>query len=197
MKSVAAACLMLVFGASVAGAEDIKGKWGLGAGVFGSGGEVSLIRGKSDRSAWLFDLSVANVSSTEQSDPASTFSLTRNQDNVGLSVGPGYRGFLRATDGLSPYWDVAAHFLYSHSHTRNNSDEFTSKTVGGDASLSFGLEYFTPWHFSIAADSEIAGFSWVREEAVQESPGGTDNTTGHTQRASLRLAPIIYVRGYF
>ena len=193
MKAIVAVGLLLVLGAAGAGAEDIKGKWGIGAGVFGGGGEVSLFRGKSDRSAWLFDLSVSNLSSTEHSEPGSSASLARNDDNVALSVGPGYRGFLRVTDGLSPYWDLAAHFLYNRRHGSANSDSFTDKSWGGDASLSFGLEYFTPWHFSIAADSEIVGFSWTRDEAHDE----VASTTGHTQRASLRLSPVLYVRGYF
>jgi hypothetical protein len=184
VKAIAAVVLMLVLGAAGAGAEDIKGKWGISAGVFGGGGEASLFRGKSDRSAWLFDLSVANVSLTVNSG---------NSDNVALSVGPGYRRFLRVTDGLSPYWDLAAHFLYNRQH---GSSFETAKTWGGDASLSFGLEYFTPWHFSIAADSEIVGFSWTRNE--QDRYLGTPTSrTGHTQRASIRLSPVLYVRGYF
>ena len=51
MRTIAVVC-MLVLGASSAGAVDIQGKWGIGAGVFGGRGEVSLIRGKSERSAW-------------------------------------------------------------------------------------------------------------------------------------------------
>lgn len=56
MKSIGVACLMMVLGASSVDAVDIKGKLGIGAGLFGRGGEVSLIRGKSERSAWLFDV---------------------------------------------------------------------------------------------------------------------------------------------
>jgi hypothetical protein len=197
VKSIAAVGLLLILGASVACAEDIKGKWGLGAGVFGGGGEVSLIRGKSDRSAWLFDVSMANVSSTEESDPGSSLPLGRNDDNVAMRVGPGYRGYVRMTEGLSPYWDLAAHFLYNRSHSHANTDGFTNKSAGGDAVFSFGLEYFTPWHFSIAADSEIGGFSWTRDTRSETGSGVTTSSTGHTQRASLRLSPVLYVRGYF
>jgi hypothetical protein len=48
--------LAVVIGAGEASAVDIDGKWGIGAGVFGGGGEVSLIRGRSERSAWLLEL---------------------------------------------------------------------------------------------------------------------------------------------
>lgn len=197
MKSVAATCLMLVLGTSVAGAEDIKGKWGVGAGVFGGGGEVSLIRGKSDRSAWLFDVSMANLSSTEASEPGSTSTIDRNNDNVNMNVGPGYRRYVRATEGLSPYWDLAAHFLYVRQHSHNGTDSSVNKRAGGDAVLSFGLEYFTPWHFSIAADSDIVGFSWTNDTRDSNNGVSTSSSTGHTQRATLRLSPVIYVRGYF
>ena len=52
MKTIGALCALMVLGAGSAGAVDIQGKWGIGAGVFGGRGEVSLIRGKSERSAW-------------------------------------------------------------------------------------------------------------------------------------------------
>ena len=62
--------------------------------------------------------------------------------------------------------------------------------------LAFGLEYFTPWHFSVAAHSSLMRVTWVRT-AFPPSLPGESRRRRDSESASIGLSPLIYVRGYF
>ena len=197
MKTMVAVCAVMVLGAGSAGAVDINGKWGIGAGVFGGGGEVSLIRGKSERSAWLFDVGVKQrdeAYDTEVTPPL--LPTTSSRSIVTVEAGPGYRRYVRGTEDFSPYWDLQTHGLYTRVRYDNgSSDKQTS--AGAEGIFSFGLEYFTRWHFSVAAHSTVAQISWVQVSRRQFSGGGETRTTGHLEDASIQLRPVLFVRGYW
>jgi hypothetical protein len=185
--------------ASAAGAVDIRDRWGIGAGVFGGGGEVSLIRGRSERSAWLFDVAVKQRSEafeTVLTPPQPASASPRNNDVISILAGPGYRRFTRPAEEFSPYWDVHARGTYAHSHYGGPGSQ-TQTGAGVEAELSFGLEYFTRWHFSVAAHSSLVRLSWAHLNQRLSLAGVETRTTGHSEDASIGLSPAIYVRGYF
>lgn len=197
MRTIAVVCMMLLVGASGAGAADIKGKWGIGAGVFGGGGEVSLIRGKSERSAWLFDVfSTQRYESAELEviPPVPTSDQTRR--SFSIVAGPGYRRFTRPTEEFSPYWDVRARATYGRTSTSSGVGDLRTD-VGLRGDLSIGLEYFTRWHFSVAAHTGIAQLGWVRSVTRQTGTVQELKVTQNSETLSLGLSPALFIRGYF
>lgn len=200
MRTTTAVMAVMLLGAAGAEAADIQGKWGIGAGVFNGRGEASLIRGKSERSAWLFDVAITQRDETAQRGGL----FGQSSDQVLLDAGPGYRRFVRGTDALSPYWDVSLHGAYQRFHYNSGdsgsvlgSISETRTGAGGEAAFSFGLEYFTPWHFSVAAHSRVASFTWLHTTLRRSDSSGTLRASGHSEVATIGLAPAIYVRGYF
>lgn len=199
MKAIAVVCMLMVLGDSSGGAADIKGKWGIGAGVFGGGGEVSLIRGKSERSAWLFDVGInqAYESTHQEVTPAPGFPLgSTTGRGLSLQIGPGYRRFTRPTEQFSPYWDVRVRGLYSRASI-STSNGFTFTDAGAVADFSMGLEYFTKWHFSVAAHTGLARARVIHSVNKQTDPLAEARTIRNAQTFSTGLSPALFVRGYF
>jgi hypothetical protein len=194
MKKAGAVVALLLLGASSAGAVDIQGKWGIGAGVFGGGGEVSLIRGRSERSAWLLELQLSGDNSnrrSEFSDPAVAPSRS-NQNFFAISGGPGLRRFTRPEAEFSPYYDLSLRGTYDRSHF----SVFENRTnVGAGARFSFGLEYFTRWHFSVAAHSSVANLGWRHSRMTYQGARAVDRSSGFS--ADVALRPALFVRAYF
>jgi hypothetical protein len=187
--------------ASDAGAVDIKDKWGMGAGVFGGGAEVSLIRGRSERGAWLFDLGIgqrADDIRLENAPPSPGSTTSVDRHSISILAGPGYRRFTRPAEEFSPYWDVRVRGSYARLRSTSTSGPVDTQTnTGAEAEFSFGLEYFTRWHFSVAAHSGLARISWVHMITRHSSTGTEDKAIGNAEIASIGLSPVIFVRGYF
>lgn len=198
MKTLAVMCMLMLAGASGAGAVDIKGKWGIGAGVFGGGGEASLIRGKSERSAWIFDVAINQryeQASAEVSPPPAIPPGLSVDRSFSVAAGPGYRRFTRPSEDLTPYWDVRLRGRYAK--RSRDAGDFRRTDTGIDADLSIGLEYATPWRFSVAAHSGLARVSWVRSVDTRDLFPGEVRTTYDSETFSIGIAPVLYVRAYF
>jgi hypothetical protein len=185
--------VLLLALAGTAGAIDIKGKWGLGVGTgsfLGSGAEASLIRGKTERTAWILDLSVYQYYSDSRID--STRQLDKIQRTVNISAGPCFRRFTRPQAKLSPYWDVFLHYNFKS----NVSKYEGSYSTGGEGGLAGGLEYFTPWHFTLAAHTKIFSVSMSRNWT---RAGGVESIVSHgwDEMARFTLSPQLQLRVYF
>jgi hypothetical protein len=196
--------VLLLALAGTAGAIDIKGKWGLGVGT-GSGtwsltrAEVSLIRGKSEKSALILDLSV--LENYGVLTGGATGGLTERHNDFGFGAGPRFRRFTRSNSNFSPYYDWYIHATgYSyHSeyfdeasgyHSTNNSTK-----IGGELGFDIGVEYFTPWHFSLAAHS---GFLNLGASRVWERGHGQNSREkGYSTTLGLGPSPNLKLRVYF
>lgn len=197
MKTTMAVVACMVLGAASAGATDIAGKWGIGAAVFGGGGEVSLIHGHSARSAWLFDVFISQRSDEtkfEQSPPTPN----ENRGFVTFLAGPGFRRFTRPGDAFSPYWDIRVRGSYARQRRTTSAQETNTITDSGvDGEFSFGLEYFTPWHFSVAAHTGLAQARWNHTTMEDVSSFSSAQRTTDAVTSSIGLSPVLYVRAYF
>ena len=185
--------------AQSAWAVDIKGKWGVGAGLFNRGEEISLIRGHSERTAWLLDARVYQrevATRAEVTGPDLFPFAPRASSEVWVQVGPGLRRYVRANEDFSPYWGASVHSLYSRRHDASGNS-FTQAEVGAGAEFNFGVEYFTRWHFSVAAHSGLASLSWTHLDMRQSGGGSEIHETGHAQTASFGFSPSLFVRAYF
>ena len=197
MRFALVCLLILIAGATEAHAVDIAGKWGIGAGFFSRNeSEYSLIRGRSERSAWAIDFYMnAEVEDLDEV-PQGAPSIAQRRDQVRWIVGPRYRLYARREAGLTPHVDFFAQGVYG----RASGGGFTSRSAGARAGLGFGLEFFTPWSFSAGAYSDVLSGEWssVRYESSTSFPTGLPIVSeGH--RATLRagLLPGLIVRGYF
>lgn len=196
--------VLMLLGAVNAGATDIAGKWGIGAALFNTGFETSLIRGHSNRTAWVFDVSL-NGGSVDRTDKQSTSpdDVKINGNDWGISVGPSLRRFFRPESEFSPYGDlfVAGNYQRQHGESTIGSSTSTSTNTlsGVETGLRFGLEYFTRWHFSIAADTDILSLRWDRfsQKQEQQLPAVQASATENRYAASFALAPRLLVRAYF
>ena len=189
MKWMAATLLSVCF-ATTASAIEIKGKWGIGANLFDSGPiQASLIRGHSERTAWVMDLALDQYENTGQG--GGVFNRTD------LGAGPRLRRYVRASEDFSPYWDVWVHGIYSAYH--NSDTRLWGAGVGGG--VDFGLEYFTHWHCSAAIHSSVISGTWVEQHIhgrdYSSFPYRVANTVTHTQTSTLGLRPALVVRAYF
>ena len=113
-----------------------------------------------------------------------------------ILAGPGYRRFTRPGEEFSPYWDVRARGNYARSSISTGIGQLRTDT-GLEASLSIGLEYFTKWHFSVAAHSGIAQLGWKHFNVREIFPGSELKVTGNSENLSFGVRPILFVRGYF
>jgi hypothetical protein len=203
--------VLLLALAGTAGAIDIKGKWGLGVGTgtssrysiagIGSGAEASLIRGKTERSAWILDLSVTEVYSELAGD--STGSLTEKSNNLAFELGPRIRKYTRPKSSFSPYLDFFVHTTGSssireqYSERTNYTYESRSSTLGGRAGLDLGVEYFTPWHFSLAAHSRLVNASVDRNWRKGDAGSSAGRERGFSTTFGFGPTPMLQLRVYF
>jgi hypothetical protein len=189
----------LLLAATNAGATDLAGKWGIGASVFSSGFETSLIHGHSDRTAWVFDVTFKG----EARDLAFELNLEPERDgnanNWGIAAGPALRRFTRPSSEFSPYGDVFASFEYASSHRGGVAVPQTDKRTGVVTGLAFGLEYFTRRHFSIAVDTDLLTLRWDRLTTSRgySAPGQVESSTEDRWGAVAGLAPRLVLRAYF
>jgi hypothetical protein len=201
MKSamaVMAAVTVLLLAAASAGATDIAGKWGIGASLFDSGFETSLIHGHSDRTAWVFDVSFAGTARDLAFESSLTPQRNGNTNNWVIAAGPALRRYTRPSSEFSPYGDVFASFEYQGAH-RGGSTTLprTDKRVGVATGFAFGLEYFTRRHFSIAADTNVLTLRWDRLTSHANVFGLIQDSTQDSWAAAAVLEPRLVVRAYF
>jgi hypothetical protein len=199
---------LMLLGSANAGATDIAGKWGIGAALFNSGFETSLIHGHSNRTAWVFDVSLSGAKSDRTDQTTSQPDLEVSSNSWAIGAGPALRRFFRPESDFSPYGDLFVSGHYQHQHAEATGDPFiTSQTIntsiaGVSTGLRFGLEYFTRWHCSIAADTNILQLGWDRVSDKSEAlviglPPSQANTTDNRYFASFGVAPRLLVRAYF
>jgi hypothetical protein len=196
---------LLLLLAMPARAMELDGKWGMGVavqGLIGSYAEMSLIHGHSERTAYLIDLRLDEGESHGRftySDPSTIpYDESENFNRQGLLAGPRLRRFTRPNSDFSPYWDVYAHGIYNRNHSYRGSTS-TAREYGADTGFALGAEYFTPWHFSVAAHSTLASFSWTHltEDRVASYGLLYSKYTSTRQSFSLGVSPQMYVRVYF
>jgi hypothetical protein len=186
--------LALLLCAPSAWATDIDGKWGIGAGLFNGGSEISLIRGHSERTAYVFDVQLAGDVEDNKLNYGAGPDQQSNQNSWSVGFGPRLRRFTRPSSEFSPYWDLFMSTNYTRSHA---SGDRNGHRWGLATGVGFGLEYFTPWHCSIAAHSGFARLAW---DQYHSESGTAPNTFGIDQRnfsVGIGIAPTLYVRAYF
>jgi hypothetical protein len=201
--------LMILLSASPALAMDIQGKWGLGvgaAGVIGTNPDITLFYGRSRSSAWLLDVQLSGTNSNGHSTIPLDTTLSNpthdNQNQLSVNIAPGLRRFLRPDGEFSPYFDLSAGGFYNHAHQYVDSPGAFTRvdgTVWGlGISCALGAEYFTPWHFSVAAHTSLASANWYSSHDTFEPSGsGTYDRKTNGVRASLGISPILALRVYF
>jgi len=172
-------------------AIDIKGKWGLGVGaggIIGSSAEASLIRGKTERTAWILDLNILQRYDEFRND--STRVIFERFGQVNLSVGPRIRRYSRPQAKFSPYLDAFLHLAGSGMTYTTNGRYY----AGGEVGFAFGAEYFTPWHFGLAAHNDI--FTVAVERAWDGSRGRVISH-GWREYSEIGFSPRLQLRVYF
>ena len=182
--------VLLLALAGTSQAIDIKGKWGLGVGTgsfIGSSAEASLIRGKTERTAWILDMQFGQ---SYEFTRDTTAYYSYKQQSYNLELGPRFRRFTRPRADLSPYGDFYLHYQGIMSGTTLNG----TTGVGFKSGLAGGVEYFTPWHFTLAAQTRIlevsALWSWVEvNEKITKR--------GISEQVKFGLQPGLQLRVYF
>jgi len=190
MRSILLAVLLLAL-AGTSWAIDIKGKWGLGVGTgsfIGSGAEASLIRGKTERTAWILDLDLYQSYSELRTD--STGRIFDRDAETNLTLGPRIRRYSRPQAKLSPYVDGFFHLRGSGS-TYINGGRYNA---GGELGIAGGAEYFTPWHFGLAAHTGILS---VAVERIWDGQRGKVVAHGWRVFSKIGIIPWIQFRVYF
>jgi len=197
--------------AGTSGATEIDGRWGLGVGVgsiFSSSPEASILRGISDRTAWIFDVSADQSRdnrgfTNKNSNPDTTIAGTSKSENITIIVGPRLRRFTRPASSFSPYCDVYAHFLDSYFLQRSPYQSQTRRQVGGEAGFAIGVEYFsTRWPFAVAAHTNVARVtvSHVSDEYGYKLYSGSSVSSlssGTAFSSVIAFSPSLQVRVYF
>lgn len=170
-------------------AIDIKGKWGLGVGaggIIGSSAEASLIRGKTERTAWILDVQFTQSYETKRDSSGPS----HDYQSYNLDLGPRFRRYTRPRAALSPYWDLYLHYLGSMSGTTMVG----TTGIGLTSGFAGGVEYFTPWHFTLAAQTGILEVS-VRRYWDEVNDKITKRYM--YEKFKLGLQPGLQLRVYF
>jgi len=187
--------VLLLALAGTSWATDIKGKWGLGVGmgstIWGlSGSEASLIRGKTERTAWILDMDIYESYQDFRSDTSGRLMYIDRE--LAVSLGPRIRRYTRPQATLSPYWD--SYFHLCGLNTGNSSNNY-HRTAGAVAGLGCGVEYFTPWHFALAAHTGL--FSASLNRVWDYNHYSNDQSKGWSQSVQLGFSPRLQLRVYF
>jgi len=191
---------------------EIRGKWGIGVSVgdlISSRAETSLLRGVSERTAWLADLYISqskdNLDRTETLVAApidTTIHLTHRFDGFTVTAGPRFRRFTNPTGPFSPYLDLYAHFVGSSNHGSDPGASFSDRQLGGEGGAGLGVEYFlTRWPVSVAAHSDLARFRVLRHTRknsyTTQSSSEVVEDSGTAVSGTLLLSPALQIRVYF
>jgi hypothetical protein len=180
-------------------ATDVAGKWGLGAGFGNNDAEVSVIRGRSARSAWVFDAQ-ASLQAVKENGSSSDPLFRPGGDSgstISLEAGPGLRLFTNPSGDFSPYWDVFVHGDYFHRHD-DRGGSIRLESYGADIGMAIGAEYFTKWHCSIAAHTDLFAARWEHVSQRQSIPLVVDiSESGHTESFDFGVRPRLFLRAYF
>ena len=213
MRRLLVVLAVLFCWAPSAHAIDIDGKWGLGVGakgVVGTDPEFSIFHGHSKTTGWLMDFrlsgadgATSGTSAFSDSGLTSTEKTNSNSNILSLSAGPRVRRFMRPNSDFSPYLDLFTHGMFSRSHRWDiGGSRDTRSGYGFDCGVAIGGEYFTRWHFSVAAHSSLATLAWshTHDEREQKYFNGVsivDKSSGHDASASFVLSPVLFLRTYF
>lgn len=180
-------------------AAEIEGKWGLGAGVFNTRvGEMTLIRGRSNRSAWLLDFQLRDDRQRVGGSGGFPIPVDQDRRQSFITGGPGLRSYTRADADLSPYWDVMLVAVYFRNRSQNGGGTSSFESLEGGARFNLGVEYFTPWKVSFAAHSTILSATW--SSIVYRTDGGvlgSTRSTGESWDLLLGLSTALGARIYF
>lgn len=185
-------------------AVDIQGKWGLGVstGLVSSTAEASLMRGKTDHSAWILDLQVSDDATSLSGQPlypGGPLGTNEKDRRLFISAGPRYRRYTRPQATISPYWDLFLHGLNDASHRESSDLAVDQIRWGGQLGLDMGAEYFTPWSFTVAAHTNVISATVQHVISRQNSSffSGRENQAGTRGAVSLGFSPRLQVRVYF
>ncbi|MGH7742132.1 MAG: hypothetical protein ACRENS_08925 [Candidatus Eiseniibacteriota bacterium] len=209
MKTWPIGIALAMFWAAPALAMDIDDKWGVGVGAGGAIGttpDLTLIRGRSHASAWLLDLQFSGANNNGNvlvtPDTLSSISTTENSNLVSISGGPGLRRFLAPETDFSPYIDLSAFADYQHYHQYGDQpgyfmrDDRTQWGLG--LGVAFGAEYFTRWHFSVAAHSGLATVRWSSGNDTYETSSAIRAERHNSGvSAGFGVSPVLALRAYF
>jgi opacity protein-like surface antigen len=208
MKTLLIGIALFLAWAAPAVAADIQGKWGLGVGaggVIGTTPDLTLIRGRSHSSAWLLDLRFSgsnNDGTLTVSDTITTVPTNENSNSLFISGGPGLRRFLLPESDFSPYFDLSSFVEYAHAHQFNGQPgafvrEDNSRWALG-LGVAFGAEYFTRWHFSVAAHTGLATVRWASfDDKFETSPGFHADRHNSGASTAFGVSPVLALRVYF
>jgi hypothetical protein len=147
----------------------------------------------------LFDVGINqryDQASFELSPPPPIPSSLEVRRSFSIVAGPGFRRFTRPAEALSPYWDVRLRGRYAR-YSFSGFGDLRRRDTGIEADFSFGLEYATPWRFSVAAHSGLARATWLRTVEDRTSAGVDERRTLDGETISIGLSPVLYVRAYF
>lgn len=199
---VAVSLLLLSLGAAPALAMDIQGKWGLGVGAgFASYADFGIIHGRSPSSAWLLNFGFAGTNQNGEAGVAPDEHYPQNQNRISVRGGPGMRKFLLPSAEFTPYLDVFVNANYDRAHNfqayNGSFNRFDSSTWGVGMGLSIGGEYFTRWHFSLAAHTTVANVGWSSSSQTSEYFGGEQKNELSGVSGGLGVNPSLILRVYF
>lgn len=189
-------CACTLLASTQALAMDLQGKWGIGAGVFGNATEIAIMRGHSTRSIWALDASFDQSSEHGLPFPGDG---SRRVHDIGAEFGPRYRRFTRATERLTPYVDIRLDGLFERRDDLGSPFSSTRWTAGLETGLGIGAEYFTPWSFSLALDSDLISGGFKRAHAWESgTPPGVPGSAWSTELFThVGVAPRLLARAYF
>ena len=191
-------------------ATEIDGKWGLGINVgslFSSGAEASIVRGFSNRTAWILDVSASQYRDKRDltanfRNPDTTITGISKFEGINIILGPRLRKFTRPESSFSPYWDTYAHFVDSYSLQSYPDQSYGHRQVGGEIGFAMGVEYFsTRWPFSVGAHTNVARLtvSRVSDNSSYSSPYAalSQVSSGTAFSSVIAFSPSLQVRVYF
>lgn len=184
------ACMLLASTPSLA--MDVQGKWGIGAGIIGSTTEIAIMHGHSARTIWALD---ALFNQDARSSSGQIFPA--KGDHGSVTIGPHLRRFTRATEGLAPYWDLRLDGTYDKTDDVNPPFSNTRWDAGLETGLGLGAEYFTPWSFSIALDSDLVSAGFTRSHLTDGSTTTTRSSWSTVYFTHLGVHPVLLARAYF
>jgi hypothetical protein len=190
--------------AATAWAGDIEGRWGLAADsriLRTDGIRGAVIFGRSARSAWVLDLSAQETTRHDGDSWAAAGAQPvgrgRLYQATSFRVGPRFRHYSRPDASWSRYWDLFAAGSHGRGHFGAEQFSYDSYQSGAELGAGLGVEYFTPWHFSIAGHADVlsAQLAWRRTREGRSD--GVRSSTEREQSVDMSVQPVIELRAYF
>jgi hypothetical protein len=197
MKSFIVSIIVLAISVAISEAQEIDGKWGLGAGIYGRS-DVSILRGVSHRTALLGSISLRFEKDDGEQKDSYNGDWDTYRSYTSIDIVTEWRRYIRAEEKISPYFGLGPLFNLSHREDSYDNDRLHKRNYwNAGVGFTLGTEYFVNEYLSISTHLPFLRYLVTRDEHEDRYNTNFNESKYWGHEVSFYLNPSLGVRLYF